>query len=132
LGIKQLESDIGQVVERLQQRERELMRSEQLAHVGQLAAGLAHEFRNPLMPMKMLVQAAMARGDEAGLRGKSLQVLNDEISRLENSIQAFLDFARPPKPEKKPEDVCEIVRQTVYLARGRCEQQDVRVNLKLP
>jgi len=132
LGIKQLEADIGQVVERLQQRERELMRSEQLAHVGQLAAGLAHEFRNPLMPMKMLVQAAMARGDDAGLRGKSLQVLNEEISRLENSIQAFLDFARPPKPEKKPEDICEIVRQTAYLARGRCEQQDVRVNLNLP
>ncbi|MFO1062733.1 MAG: ATP-binding protein [Pirellulales bacterium] len=132
IGIKELEEDIAQVVERLQQQERELMRSEQLAHVGQLAAGLAHEFRNPLMPMKMLVQAAIEKGDEGGLRGRSLQVLKDEISRLEASIQAFLDFARPPLPEQRPEDICELVRQTVYLVHGRCEQQDVKTDLLLP
>ena len=130
--LKRLEDDIGKVVERLQQRETELLRSEQLARVGQLAAGLAHELRNPLMPMKMLVQAALERGDDVGLKGRSLRVINDEIGRLEQSIQAFLDFARPPVPEKSSVDVNDVVQQVFDLVNGRANQQDVAIRLNLP
>ncbi len=130
--LRRLEGDIGEIVERLQQRETELLRSEQLARVGQLAAGLAHELRNPLMPMKMLVQAALERGDEVGLKGRSLRIINDEIGRLEQSIQAFLDFARPPVPEKTSVDVNEVVQQVFNLVSGRANQQEVTIRLDLP
>lgn len=131
-GLRNIEDDIANVVERLQQRETELLRSEQLARVGQLAAGLAHEFRNPLMPMKVLVQSALERGDEGGLKGRSLQVISDEIARLEESIQAFLDFARPPEVERTSVNVNELVRQTTELVRGRAHQQFVEIRCTLP
>ncbi len=130
--LKRLEDDIGEVVRRLQQRETELLRAEQLARVGQLAAGLAHELRNPLMPMKMLVQAALERGDDAGLKGRSLHVINDEISRLEKSIQSFLDFARPPVPEKSTVEITEVIRQVINLVNGRARQQEVKILQNLP
>lgn len=130
--LKRLEDDIGNVVQQLHQRETELMRAEQLARVGQLAAGLAHELRNPLMPMKVLVQAAIERGDEVGLKGRSLCVINDEICRLERSIQTFLDFARPPIPQVSPVDVNEIVQQVFDLVNGRALQQTVSIWLDLP
>lgn len=132
VGVKELEADVARVVETLQQRERELLRSEQLARVGQLAAGLAHELRNPLMPMKMLVQNAIERGSDAGLKGRSLQILNEEISRLEQSIQSFLDFARPPTPEKCPENLVDIVRNTTFLVSGRCQQQLIDLQVDVP
>jgi len=131
-GLRELEQDIEQVVERLQQRETELLRSEQLAKVGQLAAGVAHELRNPLMPMKILVQAALERHDGAGLTGRSLRVINEEISRLEQSIQGFLDYARPPLPDKAVADLREIVTGTVELVMGRAKQQAVEVQIQLP
>jgi signal transduction histidine kinase len=130
--LKRLEDDIEMVVARLQQRETELLRAEQLARVGQLAAGLAHELRNPLTPMKMLVQAALERGDDAGLKGRSLRVINDEICRMEQSIQAFLDFARPPVLEKTKVDINELVQQVFSLVNGRALQQGVTIQQDLP
>lgn len=131
-GLKQLEDDISQVVERLQQREVELLRSEQLARVGQLAAGLAHELRNPLMPMKMLVQSAIERGDDQGLKGRSLHIIDEEISRLEASIQSFLDFARPPTLEMAPAEIQEIIEYTLKLVSARASQQAVELRVLLP
>lgn len=132
VGIKELEQNVASVVEQLQQRDRELLRSEQLAQVGQLAAGLAHELRNPLMPMKMLVQAAIERGENSALRGRSLYILNEEISRLEQSIQSFLDFARPAIPEKRPENLIDIIRNTAYLVGPRCQQQSIQITVDVP
>lgn len=119
------------VVERLRRSETELLRREQLAQVGQLAAGMAHELRNPLMPMKMLVQAAMERRD-AGLAGRSLSVVNEEITRLENSIQGFLDFARPAMPQKSSIDIRQVVTPTIDLVSARAARQGITVAARLP
>jgi len=53
-----LAAQVAAVVERLQQSQQEVLRSEQLAAVGQLAAGVAHELRNPLQSMQLLIQSA--------------------------------------------------------------------------
>lgn len=122
---------IGTVVERLEQREREVLRSEQLAAVGQLAAGIAHELRNPLMAIKILVQSAGESG-EGALGGRDLTVVEEEIVRLEGSIQSLLDFARPPKPEKTALDLRQLIRQTFELVSARAEQQHVSLVSHLP
>ncbi len=63
--LEQMAKHVGTVVERLQQTQREVMRADQLAAVGQLAAGLAHEIRNPLSAMKVLVDTAAESGESA-------------------------------------------------------------------
>ena len=130
-GLLEMETHIGTVVERLQQRELEVLRSEQLAAVGQLAAGMAHELRNPLMPMKMLVQAAVERDDGIGLRGQQLKVVEQEIGRMEKSIQDFLDFARPPKLEKRRLDARQAIEQTIELVSARADRQQIQLQCDL-
>lgn len=131
-GLRQVESQITTVVERLQQRELEVLRSDQLAAVGQLAAGVAHELRNPLMPMKMLVQAAVERNDGIGLCGRPLLIVEEEIRRMERAIQEFLDFARPPTLEVEPFELQTVVEQTIELVSGRAERQEVDIATDLP
>lgn len=131
-GLQSVENHIAAVVERLQQSELEVLRNEQLAAVGQLAAGIAHELRNPLMPMKMLVQAALERDDGVGLTGRPLQVVEEEIGRLERSIQMLLDFARPPIPEKSRFDLVSMVEQKLDLVSGRADRQQVQLREDLP
>lgn len=128
LSLQAMEQHIADVVRRLQKQESEILRREQLASLGQMAAGMAHELRNPLMPMKMLVQAEMQKGDNGpGLRGRSLQVVNEEIEKLETSIQAFLDFARPPQLEQTTFDMRDLCERTLELVSARAAQQDVRL-----
>ncbi len=128
---------IGSVVERLRLSEREVLRAEQLAEVGQMAAGMAHELRNPLTSMKLLVQAALARdlsgdGHGGGLAGRDLRILEQEISRVEGLISAFLQFARPPRLERRNVEIRGLVEETVGLLVARAAQRDIRIECKLP
>jgi two-component system, NtrC family, sensor histidine kinase HydH len=130
--------DIEQVVQKLQQREREILRAEQLAALGQLAAGMAHEIRNPLTSIKLLVQTlredveAQTLNGEGQERAEDLEVIELEIRRMERCLQLFLDFARPPKPDCKPLDLAVPVDWTLALITGRARKQRVKIEFKRP
>ncbi|MBL8797258.1 MAG: histidine kinase [Planctomycetia bacterium] len=130
-ALQGMTGQIGAVIARLRQSEREVLRAEQLAKVGQMAAGMAHELRNPLMSMKLLVQVA-ADGTPATLDQRDLAVLEEEITRLERLTQTFLDFARPPRPEPQSIDLGELLQQTLDLMAARAEQQEARLACGLP
>jgi signal transduction histidine kinase len=120
------------VLDRLRQTERAALRAEQLAWVGQMAAGIAHEIRNPLMAIKLLIQALADGCGGDRLRPRDVQVLEEEIIRLEQIVGSFLDFARPPRPDKRPVDVGPLVWQVVERVRGRAGLQGVAVEVDVP
>jgi signal transduction histidine kinase len=122
---------VGTVVDRLQQSQLEVLRAEQMAALGHLAAGLAHELRNPLTAMKIIVQNAAKGHPASGLTSRDLAVLEAETARLEHSIQTFLDFARPPRLEKWLGDVRVAIRQTLELVRARADGQRVQIHCDL-
>jgi len=118
------------VVQELQEARRKSERSDQLAAVGQLAAGLAHELRNPLTAMKLLAQAAQER--DRPLQGDELRILEEEILRLEQLLQTFLDFARPARLKMERVEVGTLVERTVDLARRRANRQEITLLFDAP
>lgn len=120
------------VVVQAQKRQQEMMRAEQLAAVGQLAAGMAHEVRNPLTSIKLLVGAARRRGNGQALSPEDLLVIHEEVERLEAKVQMLLDFARPPESRRRLCDVREIVNRTIALVQTRAREQNVTIECLVP
>jgi signal transduction histidine kinase len=132
---RQLQHILGrveEVVEHLQQHQRELVRAEQLSAVGQLAASVAHEVRNPLTGIKLLVGAALRSQNKKPLNLEDLEVIHNEVDRLEHTVQAFLDFARLPAPQCSTCDFRDVVSQAIELVRVRSGQQGVEIMVRAP
>jgi signal transduction histidine kinase len=132
---RQLERVVGRVKEvclKLQEQERDLLRAEQLAAVGQLAAGVAHEIRNPLTGVKLLLQAAARPQNSTPLTSERLDVLLREVARIERTVQGLMDFARTPPPDCRLHDLRALANEAVELARGRAEPKSVALRLDAP
>jgi two-component system, NtrC family, sensor histidine kinase HydH len=95
---------------RLEQAQEEARRSERLAALGQLSAGLAHEIRNPLGVIKgsaeMLVQKLQ---NASPLASELAGYIFSEVNRLSSLVTRFLDFARPLRAERHPEDLPKLL-----------------------
>ncbi len=114
--------------ERLHARLREV---ERLATAGELAAGMAHEIRNPLAA---IVNATALLTDAAGLtpdeRATTLSAIRTEARRLNRILSDFLHFARPQAPRRAPADLRDVVEHVSGLIRddpSRASRVDVKV-----
>lgn len=132
---EQLDRVVGRVkdvCQRLQEQERSLLRAEQLAAVGQLAAGVAHEIRNPLTGVKLLLQAAARPHNPTPLPPERLDLLLQEVGRIERTVQGLMDFARTPPLERRRRDLGDLAQRAIDVARGRAEGKGVSLNLEVP
>lgn len=130
--VRWLLEGIDRVLEERRQREREVLRADQLAMVGQIAAGVAHELRNPLTSIKLLIQTNLREADQQGLPLDDFAIIEQEIRRMEKCLQQFLDFARPPRPDARPIDLTLLVERTLALVTGRARKQQVTLNFTPP
>jgi signal transduction histidine kinase len=121
---------VSEVCQRLQEQERELLRAEQLAAVGQLAAAVAHEVRNPLTGVKLLLQAAVRATNPTPLSSQRLHLLLNEVGRIERTVQGLVDFAHPTQAKRETHDVRSAVAAAIEVARSRAEHKGVQLRFE--
>lgn len=110
-------------------RETEALRAQQMTTLAQLATGVAHEIRNPLTSIKMLIQVNRYKFADEGLPTDDLELVENEIRRMERSVNSLLDYARPEDGQRLVFPIQPVVRKTVQLINGRCAQQGVRLKI---
>ena len=105
--------------------EQEVARSQRLASVGSLAAGVAHEIRNPLSSLKGFATYFRDRHGADPEDGKIATIMIQETERLNRVIGQLLEFARPPQLDRKPTDLAALVRQALDLVAERARAAGV-------
>ncbi len=110
-------------------RKTEALRAQQMTTLAQLATGVAHEIRNPLTSIKMLIQVNRSKFADEGLPTDDLELVEQEIRRMERSVNSLLDFARPEQGEQSVFPLQSVIRKTVQLIEGRCGQQNVKLSV---
>ncbi|HQR33641.1 MAG TPA: ATP-binding protein [Blastocatellia bacterium] len=120
-----------QLLEEKVKLERELAERERMASLGQMAATVAHEVKNPLSAIKSITQ--VMREDEAVSReyGRDLDLITGEVDRLNRSVSQLLSFSRPSAVAATPAALSEIVEGILTLTRGEAEQRLVNVSVDL-
>lgn len=125
---RELAERLAETNERLERAQAEARRSERLAALGQLSAGLAHEIRNPLGVIKgsaeMLTQK-LAASDE--LSRELAGYISAEVNRLSSLVTEFLDFARPLHAQLQPGFVTAVVDRALEIVAFRWNGKPVRV-----
>jgi signal transduction histidine kinase len=125
---RELAERLAETNRRLEQAQAEARRSERLAALGQLSAGLAHEIRNPLGVIKgsaeMLSQKLQA-SDE--LSRELAGYISVEVNRLSALVTEFLDFARPLHAQLEPGDIGAVLERALEIVAHRWKGTPVRV-----
>jgi signal transduction histidine kinase len=115
---KKAAEQLAQANESLRDAEAAVRRSERLAALGQLSAGLAHELRNPLGSIRgsaELLQRAVGR--ESPVAQELAGIVREEVDRTNALVTRFLDFARPLEPRRETVDITQVIDRAATHAK---------------
>jgi signal transduction histidine kinase len=121
-----LAAAFNEMTAQLRRTRQELIEAERLATAGQMAATFAHEIRNPLSSMKMMLQLA-AETDAHPRTAAYIQNSLEEIDRLDDLVEEMLDFSRPPPLQFRPCRLRDAVQAVLDVMEQTFRQQDVSV-----
>ncbi len=107
--------------------EMHLRRSDRLVSLGTLAAGIAHEIRNPLTGISLLLDDLHDRMESRHEDRVLMQKALEEIEKLDKIITELLGFASKPTPIRVMKDLNEVIDHTLFLVRKQCETQQVSI-----
>ena len=105
-------------------------RSEQLAVLGQLAAGIAHEVGNPLTSISSIVQVLQRKNSNDEV-GEKLDMIIGQTRRITQIIRDLVDFSRPAESEEEPTDINKQINKAVKIVRIDGKSKNVGFSLDL-
>ena len=107
----------------------QMKEKDRLAALGEMAAGLAHEIRNPLGSIKASAQYLSETSELPEDGTEFLEIIVDEVDRLNRVVSSFLDYARPAHSNPEPIDVNSAVELTLQFLRPECDSAEVSLHV---
>jgi len=116
------------VTERKRLDEQRLMRSEKLASIGRLAAGIAHEINNPLTSILTFSSLLLRKAEEE--QKEKLEIIVKETTRCREIVRGLLNFARQGEPKKEACDVNRIIEAALALTKNQLKVSENRITME--
>lgn len=127
-----LEEMVEQRTHELQAAQAQLVRTEKLAALGRLAAGIAHEVNNPLQPILNCLEVAIEDVEHGNkIDAEVLRVAEREVVRIKSIVTRLLDFARPSTTDKVALDLHGLIEEILVLTKKQLERMNIELQLRL-
>lgn len=114
----------------IQELKREIERSQRLASLGKLAAGIAHEIRNPLSSIKGFATFFNERFKDMPEYQSTAKIMIQEVDRLNRVITQLLEFARPLEVIKKPVSIRPLIQLSLKIIEREAQSKNIRITTK--
>jgi signal transduction histidine kinase len=109
----------------------QLLKSEQLAATGQLAASIAHEINSPLQGITALLSAIRMKYEHDKELLSQLDLIKNAFTSIRNTVRNLIDLNRPGKENKQPMNINQVIENTVALTRSHLKKNMVSIKLNL-
>lgn len=120
---------LKELVAAIRSAQENLVRTEKLYALGEFSTGLAHEIKNPLTSIKMLIQRAEEQ--EEPLEGEDLEVIVEELDRIDYTVSRFLRTARQSEMAFTDTDINSLVEDVLAITGPKIEKSGIRITKKL-
>ncbi|MCS7072668.1 MAG: response regulator, partial [Anaerolinea sp.] len=129
-----LEMHVAERTRELERAQKLLLRSEKLASIGHLAASIAHEINNPLMPIRNLLEEIVDELTEKGVDfdRHSVAIIQNSLERIRGIVSRLLEFARDPGSDLASVDISAVIRGVLELNRKFFEHSRIQIITQLP
>jgi signal transduction histidine kinase len=122
----------GRLIEQLEESEQRRLESERLAAIGTLASSLAHEIRNPLNGLSLLLSQLERSKQSDEQKLKMIDEMREEIGRLDRLVSDILDYARPLQLQKEKVGLKSFTENIINFYNGVFEEKNIQLKLNFP
>jgi two-component system, NtrC family, sensor histidine kinase HydH len=122
-----LSHEVDEKTEELRQSHERLLRSERFAAVGEAAAYVSHEIKNPLMVIGGFARQLERNPEMPQTAGAKLRIISDEVKRLENFLGELRDFTRPAVPAKVAGNINDLVQEVAMMMQETAKEVNIQL-----
>ncbi len=121
------QAELEETGARLKETQQAAARSQQLASIGRLSAGVAHEIRTPLTSLKLFLESVENEIAISPEYEEDFRIAMKQVKRMEATISRFLDFAKPQNPVFSRLDVGELIEDALLVVGPKARQQETLI-----
>lgn len=129
--MKDLEANLVKAYNNLQDVKRQVEQSEKLASIGRLVAELAHEINNPLDGIKNCLNVLTIETEDAVLRERYFQLMQEGIREIEQTVMDLLEYAKQHEFKLEPVDINDVIKRTILMGEYKFNKQGINVRTNL-
>ena len=125
LSFNKMSGKLKELINDITAAQENLIRTEKLYAIGEFSAGVAHEIKNPLTSIKLLMQT-LAHKKQA-ISSQDFAIIEGEINRIDHIVKEFLAFARPKKVEKKDVNINDALQEVITITWPKMKQSRIEL-----
>jgi len=123
MSFNRMSVKLKELIDKMKSAQEHMVKTEKLYAIGEFSAGIAHEIKNPLTPIMMLMRRV--KDEKESLTDKDIEIIEEELNRIDRIVTEFLAFARPAKVEKTKVNINEVISEVITLTRPKMDRSGI-------